>query len=112
MHAFLLLASMCNTFFLAHTFVYKIEAIFLSSSNCARMTAPMIHNVKTEKVGGVVFQFFWLAVHGKPVFFWKGISGLKFPCFLFYACLLPEWRWEPVEFRAIPILLRKLRNIC
>ena len=29
---------------------------------------------------------FWLAVHGKPVLFWKGISGLKFPCFLFYAC--------------------------
>jgi len=29
---------------------------------------------------------FWLAVHGKPILFWKGISGLKFPCFLFYAC--------------------------
>ena len=29
---------------------------------------------------------FWLAVHGKPVLFWKGTSGLKFPCFLFYAC--------------------------
>jgi len=28
---------------------------------------------------------FWLAVHGKPVLFWKGISGLKFPCFLLYA---------------------------
>jgi len=25
---------------------------------------------------------FWLAVHGKPVLFWKGTSGLKFPCFL------------------------------
>ena len=29
---------------------------------------------------------FWLAVHGKPVLFWKDISGLKFPCFQFYAC--------------------------
>ena len=47
-------------------------------------------------------------VHGKPVLFWKGISGLKFPCFLFYAC---EWRWELFEFRAVPILLRKLPNI-
>ena len=46
------------------------------------------------------------------VLFWKSISGLKFPCFLFYACLLPEWIWEPVEFRAIPILLRKLPKIC
>jgi len=54
---------------------------------------------------------YWLAVHGKPVLFWKGISGLKFPCFLFYACYLPEWRWEPFEFRAIPILLRNLPNI-
>jgi len=45
-----------------------------------------------------------------PVLVWKGISGLKFPCFLFYACLLLDWRWEPVEFRAIPILLRKLPN--
>ena len=25
---------------------------------------------------------FWLAVNGKPVLFWKGISGLKFPCFI------------------------------
>ena len=24
--------------------------------------------------------------------------------------LCMEWRWEPVEFRAIPILLRKLPN--
>jgi len=64
---------------------------------------------KQDKVMDLAF---WLAVHGKPVLFWKGISGLKFPCFLFYACLLPEWRWEPVEFRAIPILLRKLPNIC
>ena len=31
---------------------------------------------------------YWLAVHGKPVLFWKGISGLKFPCFLFYAYLI------------------------
>jgi len=53
----------------------------------------------------------WPFLNGKPVLFWKGISGLKFPCFLFYACLLPEWRREPVEFRAIPILLRKLPNI-
>ena len=29
---------------------------------------------------------FWLAVHGKSVLFWKGISGLKLACFLFYAC--------------------------
>jgi len=34
---------------------------------------------------GLPFTF-WLAIHGKPVLFWKGISGLKFPCFLFYAC--------------------------
>jgi len=53
-------------------------------------------------------RLYWLAVHGKPVLVWKGISGLKFPCFLLYAC---EWRWEPVEFRAIPILLRKLPKI-
>ena len=26
---------------------------------------------------------FWLAVHSKPVLFWNGTSGLKFPCFLF-----------------------------
>ena len=57
-------------------------------------------------------EHFWLAVHGKPVLFWKGISGLKIRCFLFYACLLPECRWEPVEFWAIPIWLRKLPNIC
>ena len=29
---------------------------------------------------------FWLAVHDKPVLFWKSISGFKVPCFLFYAC--------------------------
>jgi len=29
---------------------------------------------------------FWLALNGKPVLFWKGISGLKCPCFLFYVC--------------------------
>jgi len=64
-------------------------------------------------LAGILVRFFfngsfWLAVHGKPVLFWKGISGLLFPCFLLYAC---EWRWKPVEFRAIPILLRKLPNI-
>jgi len=56
----------------------------------------------------LIFVCFCLAVHGKPVLFWKGISGLKFPCFLFYLCLLPEWKWEPVEFRAIPILQSEL----
>jgi len=28
----------------------------------------------------------FLACRSKAVLFWKGISGLKFPCFLFYAC--------------------------
>ena len=55
-----------------------------------------------------LIAYFWLADHGKPVLFWKGLTGLKFPCFLFYAC---EWRWEPFEFRAVPILLRKLPKI-
>jgi len=32
------------------------------------------------------YFLFWLAVNGKPVLFWKGISGLKFPRFLSYAC--------------------------
>jgi len=27
---------------------------------------------------------FWLAVHGKAVLFWKEMSGLKFPCIIFY----------------------------
>jgi len=55
-----------------------------------------------------VRQGCWLALNGKPVLFWKGISGLKCPCFLLYAC---ERRWESFEFRAVPILLRKLSNI-
>ena len=50
---------------------------------------------------------FWLAVHGKPVLFWKGISGLKFPCFRF----MHANGTGPFEFRAVPILLRKLPNI-
>ena len=43
---------------------------------------------------------FWLAVHGKPVLFWKGNSGLKFPCFLF----MHANGTGPFEFRAVPIL--------
>ena len=43
---------------------------------------------------------FWLAVHGKPVLFWKGISGLKFPCFLF----MHANGTGPFEFRAVPLL--------
>ena len=43
---------------------------------------------------------FWLAVHGKPVLFWKGTSGLKFPCFLF----MHANGTGPFEFRAVPIL--------
>jgi len=42
----------------------------------------------------------WLAVHGKPVLFWKGSSGLKFPCFLF----MHANGTGPFEFRAVPIL--------
>ena len=48
----------------------------------------------------VVLSCFWLAVHGKPVLFWKGISGLKFPCFLF----MHAKATGPFEFRAVPIL--------
>ena len=47
----------------------------------------------------------WLAVHGKPVLFWKGNSGLKSPCFLF----MHANGTGPFEFRAVPILGR-LRN--
>ena len=43
---------------------------------------------------------FWLAVHGKPVLFWNGTSGLKFPCFLF----MHANGTGPFEFRAVPIL--------
>jgi len=43
---------------------------------------------------------YWLAVHGKPVLFWKGNSGLKFPCFLF----MHVNGTGPFEFRAVPIL--------
>ena len=43
---------------------------------------------------------FWLAVHGKPVLFWKGTSGLKFPCILF----MHANGTGPFEFRAVPIL--------
>jgi len=28
---------------------------------------------------------FWLAAHDKPVLLWKGISGLKFPCYFMHA---------------------------
>jgi len=38
--------------------------------------------------------------HGKPVLFWKGTSGLKFPCFLF----MHANGTGPFEFRAVPIL--------
>jgi len=41
-----------------------------------------------------------IAVHGKPVLFWKGNSGLKFPCFLF----MHANGTGPFEFRAVPIL--------
>jgi len=30
--------------------------------------------------------YFWLAVHGKPVLFWNGTSGLKVSLLSFYAC--------------------------
>ena len=43
---------------------------------------------------------YWLAVHGKPVLFWNGTSGLKFPCFLF----MHANGTGPFEFRAVPIL--------
>jgi len=42
------------------------------------------NNIVFQK--NIVFQhvhFYWLAVHGKPVLFWKGISGLQFPAFYF-----------------------------
>jgi len=39
-------------------------------------------NFDKNVVGGNV-TLFWLAVHGTPVLFWKGISSLKFPFFLF-----------------------------
>ena len=47
-----------------------------------------------------VLHHCWLAVHGKPVLFWKGTSGLKFPCFLF----MHANGTGPFEFRAVPIL--------
>ena len=50
-----------------------------------------------------MFQYsccFWLADHGKPVLFWNGTSGLKFPCFL----LMHANGTGPFEFRAVPIL--------
>ena len=47
-----------------------------------------------------IVNYFWLAVHGKPVLFWKGNSGLKFPCFL----VIHANGTGPFEFRAVPIL--------
>ena len=56
----------------------------------AQNTQNIKQNIIQNKLFYVFFWlfyfFFWLAVNGKPVLFWKGISGLKFPCFLFYAC--------------------------
>jgi len=52
----------------------------------------LCYPILTDALLSAVFLYsihmkhFWLAVHGKPVLFWKGISGLKCPCFLFYAC--------------------------
>ena len=51
-------------------------------------------------MGKLGWGSFWLAVHGKPVLFWKGNSGLKFPCFLF----MHANGTGPFEFRAVPIL--------
>ena len=57
------------------------------------------HREKSTR-GNVYILDFWLAVHGKPVLFWKGISGLKFPCFRF----MHANGTGPFEFRAVPIL--------
>ena len=47
-----------------------------------------------EKIIVVTYIFFsllfWLAVHGKPVLFWKCISGLKFHCFYFMHANCPN----------------------
>ena len=62
--------------------------------------------IKLQVQSGIEFNalicnaIFWLAVHGKPVLFWKGISGLKFSCFLF----MHANGTGPFEFRAVPIL--------
>ena len=56
---------------------------------CAHFSSKLAHGT-----------YCWLAVHGKPVLFWKGTSGLKFPCFLF----MHANGTGPFEFRAVPIL--------
>ena len=57
---------------------------------CSRL--PLVWNVQTHIFLFYCYEFnitkfknvsYWLAVY---VLFWKGNSGLKFPCFLFYAC--------------------------
>ena len=57
----------------------------------------LLHTLTTMQIMEV---YFWLAVHGKPVLFWNGTSGLKFPCFLF----MHANGTGPFEFRAVPIL--------
>ena len=44
------------------------------------------HDVNVVIVNIFTIRRCWLAVNGKPVLCWKCISGLKLPCFLFYAC--------------------------
>jgi len=50
------------------------------------LTSVEQHQAATSIVVALDRCCFWLAVNGKPVLFWKSISGLKFPCFQFYAC--------------------------
>jgi len=64
---------------------------FILYNKCFHLINKIIH---------IDLKPFWLAVHGKPVLFWKGISGLKFPCFLF----VHAKGTGPFEFRAVPIL--------
>ena len=59
-----------------------------------------IHVVGESEDSARSIKHFWLAVHGKPVLFWKGTSGLKFPCFTF----MHANGTGPFEFRAVPIL--------
>jgi len=50
--------------------IHYISYIIGNVLVCAHLSSKLAHGT-----------YCWLAVNGKPVLFWKGISGLKFPCF-------------------------------
>ena len=79
------------------TFLITLQRMIKEwSGKCGCLSCcPPCFNLKKS-----LLHYFWLAVHDKPVLFWKGTSGLKFPCFLF----MHANGTGPFEFRAVPIL--------